>query len=108
MQFKGYLRYSGKKPSACFRCHVPQYKDRLHRTFMHNSDEACDWPDTVASIGYRVFTDVTLRKLASKQFGQDWSIEKNWSNWLRSPTAAVPGHPTNPAALFLWYYETIE
>ena len=107
LRFKGYLHYSGKKPSACFRCHVPQYKDRLHRPFMHNSDEACDWPDTVVPIGYRVFTDATLRKLAGKQFERDWSIEKDWPEWLRSPVA-VPGHPTNPAALFLWYYETIE
>ena len=106
-RLKSRLHYSGKKTSACFRCHVPQYNDRLHSTFLANSDEACEWPDTVVPVMFHVMMKSQLRIQASNYFGQDWTNENNRIEWLKAKTP-VTGHATNPAALFLWFYENIQ
>jgi hypothetical protein len=85
----------------CFRCHVPQCSDRLHATFVSRSDQACEYKDALAGIGYAIFHIEPVKAQAQAAFGCTWDNEGNFLDWLNEKP--MSGHKTNLSALFLWY-----
>jgi hypothetical protein len=97
------IKYTEKfHERICFRCHVPQCHDQLHRTFVTGSG-SCDYPDVVAPVAYGIYHIDHLKSAAEAHFKQTWVLLLEFSTWINlKPTK----DKSNLAALLLWYYDS--
>jgi superfamily II DNA helicase RecQ len=95
------IKYHGFHDTICYRCHVPQTDNRLHRTF-EKGGGGCDHPDIVAPVAYAIFLDNHMREAAERYFDQKWTGLDRFSKWMNGKPPQ--DHKSNLTALLWWYY----
>ncbi|OBZ66042.1 ATP-dependent DNA helicase tlh2 [Grifola frondosa] len=99
------LVYGRHHDNICWKCHIPQIEDRLHPQFEAGQLSTCKYKDIMAPLALGIYLSDTLRSMAESKFDRSWKSEMIFATWLMEKP--VSGHPSNLAALFLWYYTFI-
>lgn len=105
ISWRNALKYNEKYHGPiCFRCHVPQCHDQLHRTFVRGSAQGCDYPDVIAPVAYAIYHLEYLRSAAQTHFTQKWPSLAEYTTWINSKPE--PNEQSNLTALLLWYHNS--
>jgi hypothetical protein len=94
------ISYGPYHGSICWRCHVPQCRDRLHPTYVKGSTDACEYADVILPAVFAGLTLPTLAQAAAVAFKQEWATPEQVVEWMNSKP--IPGHESNLTAFFLW------
>lgn len=100
LEWRSAIKYGKDHKKICWRCHVPQTDDTLHRTFAQGGD-ACDYPDVIAPVAYGVYWDLRLRSQGEERFSTRWETIEEYVLWLNKKPDV--GEKSNITGLFLWY-----
>jgi hypothetical protein len=99
-----YRSNSQNPVKVCYKCHVPQYHDKLHATFTKGFSQ-CEHKDRILGVILCMFYNDKRKTALEHHFQVAFPTVFAYYTWLGQKT--ITGHESNGSAVFLWYWEEV-